>query len=77
MPAGRDFEAFIDNSPAAAFVKDQDGRYVYLNGQWEKALGRDVKECLGKTDQDLWPQRWPTACGRAITVLWRLSSLLR
>ena len=53
--ARSNFEAFVDNAPAAVFVKDQDGRYVYLNRQWEKALGRGAKECLGKTDLDLWP----------------------
>lgn len=53
--ARRNFEAFVDNAPAAVFVKDQDGRYVYLNRQWEKALDRGADECLGKTDLDLWP----------------------
>src|SRR5580693_3115984 len=47
------FETFMDNSPGAAFMKDRDGKYVYVN--------RTVKErfkllLLGKTDFEVFPK---------------------
>lgn len=49
------FQAFMDNSPVVAFVKDEMGRYVYINKPWEKAFGRESSEVLGKTMQEVWP----------------------
>jgi PAS domain S-box-containing protein len=48
------FETFMDNSPGAAFMKDRDGKYVYVN--------RTVNErfhllLLGKTDFEVFPQK--------------------
>ena len=49
------FRAFMDNNPAVAFVKDAEGRFVYVNAQMSRAFGRGEHEWLGKTDADLWP----------------------
>jgi PAS domain S-box-containing protein len=49
------FQAFMDNSPAVAFMKDMDGRYVYVNELFKRSFGFGDKEWLGKTDHDLWP----------------------
>ena len=49
------FQAFMDYSPVVAFVKDEVGRYVYINKPWEKAFGRESSEVLGKTMQEVWP----------------------
>jgi len=49
------FRLFMDNSPTLAWVKDQDGRYVYMNRSFEKQFGTILAECLGKTDDELWP----------------------
>lgn len=48
--------ALLDQSPAAVSLKEPgpQGRYVYLNAQWERAFGVAVAEALGKTDRDLW-----------------------
>jgi PAS domain S-box-containing protein len=49
------FRAFMDNSPAIAWMKDQDGRYVYLSGGFEKNYQVQLVDWLGKTDQEIWP----------------------
>jgi PAS domain S-box-containing protein len=50
------FRAFMDNSPAVAWMKDEQGRLVYLSGTYEKRFGWRLEDCRGKTDFDLWPQ---------------------
>lgn len=51
----KQLQAFIDNSPAAIYLKDLEGRYLIFN----KVLGRlfdiDAESFLGKTDFDLFP----------------------
>jgi PAS domain S-box-containing protein len=50
------FTAFMDNSPAVAWMKDSQGRYVYLNKTFEKVLGVQACDWLGRTDFELWPK---------------------
>ena len=33
------FEAFMDNSPGIAWIKDQEGRHVYLSKAYERRFG--------------------------------------
>src|SRR5207249_2362844 len=47
--------AFIEHSPAVAFLKDAGGRLLYLNAAFERAFQRPAAEYLGKTDSELWP----------------------
>jgi PAS domain S-box-containing protein len=49
------FRAFMDNSPAIAWAKDEQGRYVYLSRAYETRLGVRLDDYLGKTDYELWP----------------------
>jgi PAS domain S-box-containing protein len=49
------FRAFMDNTPAFAFLKDERGRYLYLNTMLAKFLGRDPEDVAGRTDADLFP----------------------
>ncbi len=47
------FETFMDHSPAIAFLKDEQGRYVYMN-----RTGRErfpLTEPVGKVDAELYP----------------------
>ena len=46
----RRFHAFMDHSPAIAFMKDEQGRLVYLNARFEKLFGIKADQVLGKTD---------------------------
>ncbi len=49
------FESFMNNSPAVAFMKDELGRYVYVNGPWERLFDKDRSDWQGKSDLELWP----------------------
>ncbi len=46
------FAAFMDNLPGYAWMKDLQGRYVYVN---EMVRGLPGYESLGKTDAQIWP----------------------
>ncbi len=46
-------ESILDNSPAAMYVKDLEGRYLLVNRRVEQLLGRSRDDVVGKTDFDL------------------------
>ncbi len=48
------FAAFMDNSPAVAFIKDAAGRFTYTNGPLHRRFDTRPGDWLGKTDADLW-----------------------
>ncbi|RYG71598.1 diguanylate cyclase [bacterium] len=48
------FRTFMDHSPAIAFVKDANGRFVYINATFERYFNHSSAQVLGKTDHDLW-----------------------
>lgn len=47
------FHAFMDASPAIAWVKDADGRHVYTNRGWNNAFSVEQDQWLGRTAADL------------------------
>jgi len=49
------FASFMDNSPALAFIKDHDGRVLYINATFERVWKASLSEWKGKRDSDLWP----------------------
>ena len=50
------FDAFMAASPAIAFVKDPDGRYLHANRQLLEQFGdRLGSDWFGRTDADIWP----------------------
>jgi PAS domain S-box-containing protein len=50
------FRLFMNNSPATAWMKDAQGRYVYLSATYEKRHGMRLEDCRGKTDLEVWPR---------------------
>jgi len=50
------FQTFMNHCPALAWMKDQEGRYVYVNKTFEEILQLPLAACAGKTDNDIWPQ---------------------
>ncbi|HEV2828392.1 MAG TPA: MEDS domain-containing protein [Pyrinomonadaceae bacterium] len=44
------FAAFMDNMPGYAWMKDLEGRYVYINETFLQ-----LRNAVGKTDAELWP----------------------
>jgi len=49
------FRSFMNNTPAVAFMRDEQGRYVYVNKAFEALVGKPAAEIAGKTACDLWP----------------------
>ena len=49
------FQAFMDNSPAVAFIKNAKGVYDYVNQPFLRRFQLQESEVVGKTDTDLWP----------------------
>jgi two-component system cell cycle sensor histidine kinase/response regulator CckA len=49
----RALRAVLDNTPAAIFLKDPDGRYLLVNRAFEKLHGRPAAELLGKLDREV------------------------
>lgn len=46
------FTAFMNNSPAVAYMKDVAGRYVYVNRTLERIFNVSLRDLIGKTDFD-------------------------
>ncbi|MBC7454113.1 MAG: EAL domain-containing protein [Massilia sp.] len=44
------FHAFMDASPFVASIKDQDGRYLYMNKGWSTAFGVPSAQWIGRAD---------------------------
>lgn len=49
------FQAFMNNSPTVAFMKDEGGRFVYVNKQLEQVFNIKLASLRGKTDFDWLP----------------------
>ena len=49
------FNSFMDNSPAIAFMKDEEGRYVYVNKPFEDLFGQNLRFLRGGTSFDWLP----------------------
>ena len=45
----------MDNSPSIAFMKDEEGRYVYVNKPFEDLFGQKLEFLRGKTSFDWLP----------------------
>lgn len=52
------FNSFMDNSPAVAFMKDDQGRYVYVNKPFESLFGKSLQTLKGKTSFDWLPSEF-------------------
>ncbi|HJV35688.1 PAS domain S-box protein [Geomonas sp.] len=49
------FASFMRHLPAAAWMKDMQGRYVYANAEAERVFATPLAALLGKSDRDLFP----------------------
>jgi PAS domain-containing protein len=47
--------ALMRHNPSLIFLKDEEGRYIYLNAEYEEQFVGS-KNWFGKTDFDLWPK---------------------
>lgn len=51
----RKFNAFMDHGPVVAFMKDDEGRYTYVNQRFMDSFGMTEDQLIGNRDRDLWP----------------------
>ncbi len=49
------FNVFMNHLPALAFIKDSQGRYLYINSACKEMLKMEPEEIIGRSDCDLWP----------------------
>jgi PAS domain S-box-containing protein len=50
------FDVFMDHLPALAFIKDSQGRYLYINSACKEMLDLTPEQMIGRSDCDLWPE---------------------
>ncbi|MBI5595094.1 MAG: PAS domain-containing protein [Elusimicrobia bacterium] len=53
--AGRFFGAMLEKTNLVVYLKDSDGRYIYVNPRYEALSGVPARLILGKKDADLFP----------------------
>ena len=51
------YRSLVDSLPQNFFRKDLEGRVIFANRQYCSTIGKTLKELLGKTDFDLFPER--------------------
>jgi len=49
------FRAFMDNNPAATYIKDENDIHLYANPAAFKSTRKKPGELIGSTTRDLWP----------------------
>ncbi len=50
------FALFMQHFPGYAFIKDAEGRHLFVNHRFAHRCNGDVQSLLGKTDFDFWPR---------------------
>ena len=58
------FQAFMDNGPAVGFMKDTEGRFIYVNKPFERCFNVALADLQGKTDFDWLPVETATQIQR-------------
>jgi PAS domain S-box-containing protein len=48
------FKGFMDHSPSVTWIKDESGRYVYVNETFERIFDVSSKAVVGTTDRERW-----------------------
>jgi PAS domain S-box-containing protein len=49
------FEAFMENTPGAAWIKDESGQYIYANHSIESLLAKKRDEVISRNDTEVLP----------------------
>lgn len=51
------YALFMNHFPGSVYMKDAQGRIVYVNKYVTDAYGWKTDECIGKKDSELWPEK--------------------
>jgi PAS domain S-box-containing protein len=49
--------AFLENAPVSMHLKDENGRYLRVNPEFAKAMGRTQEELIGTHPNEIFPER--------------------
>lgn len=64
------FKTFMDNSPAATFLKDDQGRMLYANQSYLERYNLKSADVIGKNNFELWPEEMAQElCSHEMTIL--------
>ena len=58
----RRFQQFMENVPGLAWIKDEHGRFLYVNESGAAAFGKPRRELIGLTDAEVLPPTTAAAC---------------
>ena len=58
----KDLEAILDEIPYEVWLKDKDGKHVYINERARTALGLKKEEIIGKTELEIRPKIYWQKC---------------
>jgi len=53
--ANRRLDLILENTTAVMYLKDADGRYVFVNAEYERLFDIDSEELVGQFDEDIHP----------------------
>lgn len=56
VAAEQRLRAFLENSATIAWLKDEEGRHVFLSRNYERRFGINRDDWIGKTDFEVWPR---------------------
>ena len=68
-PPAAHVQQILDNAEAAIFVKDLDGRYLFVNREFERIKGLPGTAIIGRSDVELFPDEAPRFRGNDAAVL--------
>ncbi len=58
------FRAILDSAPSAVYVKDLDGRFLFVNRAMAELFGVPLERWVGKTSKDVMPPELAAVCDR-------------
>ena len=68
--------SILNRAPAAIFIKDSAGRYLFMNEECARVLGVNHEQALGQTDRNLLPSEVATQFMANDQRVWESESLL-
>ncbi len=55
LSAHASLQQILDHAPFAVVVKTPDGRYLFVNREFERQIGVTAEDAIGKTTSDVLP----------------------